>query len=55
MSPISYSTQIDVGGQSLIVETGKLAEQAGGAITVRLGDTIVLVTACVGNARQLYT
>ncbi len=52
MSLVSYSTQIDVGGQVLVVETGKLAEQAGGAITVRLGDTIVLVTACAGGVRQ---
>ena len=29
----------------LVIETGKLAKQAGGAVTVRCGDSIVLVTA----------
>ncbi len=36
-----------VGGRSLIIETGKLANQAEGAVTLRYGDTLVLVTACV--------
>ena len=34
-----------LGGQEILVETGKLAPQAGGAVTVRLGDSMVLVTA----------
>lgn len=33
------------GGDELSIETGKLAPQAGGAVTVRWGDTVVLVTA----------
>jgi polyribonucleotide nucleotidyltransferase len=36
----------DVGGRDLIIETGKLAQQADAAVTVRYGDTVVLVTAC---------
>ena len=36
---------IPVGGQTLIIETGKIAKQADGAVTVRLGETIVLVAA----------
>ena len=36
----------DVGGRDLIIETGKLAQQADAAVTVRYGDTIVLVTVC---------
>ncbi|MDD5094179.1 MAG: polyribonucleotide nucleotidyltransferase [Dehalococcoidia bacterium] len=51
MSGLSDFSQIDVGGHELIIETGKLAEQAGGAVTVRYGDTVAMVTACVGNAR----
>jgi polyribonucleotide nucleotidyltransferase len=39
----------NVGGRSLIIETGKLAGQASGAVTVRYGDTVVLVTACVSK------
>ncbi len=38
--------EIEVGGKSLKIETGKLAKQADGSALVQLGDTIVLVTAC---------
>jgi len=42
-----------VGGKEIILETGKLAEQAGGAVTVRLGDTVVFATATMSaTARQ---
>ncbi len=34
-----------MGGKNIILETGKLAKQADGAVTVQLGDTIVLVAA----------
>jgi polyribonucleotide nucleotidyltransferase len=34
-----------VGGQDLIIESGKLAKQADGSVTVQLGETIVLVAA----------
>ena len=34
-----------VGGHSISIETGKLAGQAGGAVTVRCGDTLLLATA----------
>jgi polyribonucleotide nucleotidyltransferase len=33
------------GGKTITLETGKIAKQAHGAVTVRLGDTVVLVTA----------
>ena len=42
--------QIEVGGRSLIVETGKMAKQADGAVTVRCGDTVVLVTVCAAKS-----
>ncbi len=35
-----------VGGKELIIETGKLAKQAGGSVTVQYGGTMVLVTCC---------
>ncbi len=44
------STVID--GKEYIIETGKIAQLAAGAVTVRCGDTVVLVTACVGQDRQ---
>jgi len=47
------SFQCEVGGRNLIIDTGKLAEQAGGAVTVRYGDTVVLVTVCIsGEPRE---
>ena len=38
-----------VGGKPMIMEVGRLAEQAGGAVTVQYGETIVLVTACTSK------
>jgi polyribonucleotide nucleotidyltransferase len=37
--------EIPVGERSVVLETGKLARQAGGAVLARLGDTLVLATA----------
>ncbi|NOY75500.1 MAG: polyribonucleotide nucleotidyltransferase, partial [Kiritimatiellaeota bacterium] len=39
-------------GRTIEIGTGKLAGLANGACTVRMGDTIVLVTACGGSARD---
>ncbi len=38
-----------VGGQPVTIETGKLAGQAGGAVTVRQGDTMLLATATMSK------
>jgi polyribonucleotide nucleotidyltransferase len=38
-----------VGGVSVSLETGRIAKQAGGAVIARIGDTMVLATACSGN------
>ncbi len=42
-----FNTQI--AGKNLVYETGKLAGQAGGAITLRLGDTMVFASATMSN------
>src|SRR5688572_17839260 len=42
-----YTTRL--GNDELIIETGKLAEQAGGAVTVQDGDTLVFATATMGK------
>lgn len=44
--------EIEVGGKTLTIQHGILAQQANGAVTVRLGDTVVLVTACMAEARE---
>ncbi|MBL8013497.1 MAG: polyribonucleotide nucleotidyltransferase [Candidatus Omnitrophica bacterium] len=41
--------EVPFGAQKLIIETGKLAKQANGSVTVTVGDTVVLVTACMAN------
>jgi polyribonucleotide nucleotidyltransferase len=40
-----HSTTIEVGTNPMTIETGKLAKLADGAVTVRCGETIILVTA----------
>jgi DNA polymerase III epsilon subunit family exonuclease len=42
---VSHSLSVELGGRTLTVETGRMARLAGGAVTVRYGDTVVLGTA----------
>src|SRR5271155_1935648 len=44
-----HKVSVEVGGRTLTLETGKLAKQANGAVVVRYGDTVVLVTACMDS------
>lgn len=37
-------------GKKLIIETGELAKQSGGAVLVRYEDTVILSTACMSNS-----
>ena len=41
-----HKRDLSLGSQTLSIETGRLAKQADGAVIVRMGDTMVLVTAC---------
>ena len=40
--------ETQIGGQTLFLETGKIAKQAHGAVVVGLGDTYTLTAACEG-------
>jgi polyribonucleotide nucleotidyltransferase len=40
-----YRKELEWAGRRLIIESGKIARQADGAVTVRYGDTVVLATA----------
>ncbi|HEX8974805.1 MAG TPA: polyribonucleotide nucleotidyltransferase [Patescibacteria group bacterium] len=40
---------LQIGGRELVIETGLLAKQANGAVTVRYGDTVVLATATMSK------
>ncbi|MCY0879812.1 MAG: polyribonucleotide nucleotidyltransferase [Firmicutes bacterium] len=44
---------IVVGGRVMTLETGRMARQANGAVVVRYGDTVVLVTAVASKAPRL--
>src|SRR2546427_1870723 len=44
---------VEIEGAEISFETGKLAKQAGGAVVVRAGDTMVLCTATAGNPRDV--
>jgi polyribonucleotide nucleotidyltransferase len=55
MQPESKKFTAMVGGKPVTIETGKLAGQAGGAVTVQLGDSIVFASATMKaepNAEQ---
>jgi polyribonucleotide nucleotidyltransferase len=41
-----HTRNVSIGSHTLSFEIGKLAKQADGSVLVRLGDTVVLVTAC---------
>ncbi len=43
---------IEIGNNTLTIETGKVARQADGAVTVRYGDTLVLVTAVASSEER---
>ena len=40
-----------VGDKEIIIETGRLAQQAGGAVTVRMGDTMLFCSTTMGSPR----
>ena len=48
INPISKT--IDLGdGRTITIETGKLAKQADGSVTVRMGNTVLLATVCAAK------
>ncbi|MGO9256388.1 MAG: polyribonucleotide nucleotidyltransferase [Bryobacteraceae bacterium] len=44
-----HTVEVDLNGRKLTLETGKMAKQANGAVVVRCGDSVVLVSACMAN------
>lgn len=48
-----HSTEVEIGGKQIRLETGHLAKQANGSIVISSGDTRMLVTACAApEARE---
>ncbi len=52
MSDAVKRVGVEISGNEISFETGKLAKQATGAVVVRAGDTMVLCTAVVGALRD---
>src|SRR5204862_8010436 len=44
-----HIVEVDLGGKTVSIETGKMAKQANGSVVVRSGDSVVLVTACMAD------
>src|SRR4051812_12226182 len=53
MSTDVSRVSVQVGREEISFETGKLAKQAGGAVVVSQGETMVLATATAGNIRDV--
>ena len=47
------TVSVEIAGNEISFETGKLAKQASGSVVVRQGDTVVLSTATAGNQRDV--
>ena len=43
---------LEVGAETLVFETGKIAKQANGAVRAQYGETIVLTTACIADTAR---
>ena len=44
-----HTVQCEIGGKTLTIESGWIAGQADGSVTLRLGDTVMLITACMSD------
>ena len=51
MEDKTFQVEIPVNDRVLSIKTGHVAKQAGGAALVQLGDTIILATACMADAK----
>ena len=49
MKPQLHKYEVQLGAKTIQFETGTLAQQAGGAVTVRVGDTMVFAAATMSN------
>jgi polyribonucleotide nucleotidyltransferase len=48
MNPKGKQYAVTIGSDEIIIETGKVAGQAGGAVTIQVGKTMVLAAATMG-------
>ncbi|MFN2305096.1 MAG: polyribonucleotide nucleotidyltransferase [Anaerolineales bacterium] len=52
MQPNAKIYRAKLGDKEVIIETGKLAGQAGGAVTIRQGDSLIFCAATMGGVRE---
>jgi polyribonucleotide nucleotidyltransferase len=52
MQPNAKIYRTNLGDKEVIIETGKLAGQAGGAVTVRQGDSLIFAASTMGGVRE---
>ena len=50
---MSYKVEFELGGRQMVFETGKLAKQANGAVTLQYGDSMVISTICADTEPKL--
>ena len=48
LNPINKTIELG-DGRTITIETGKLAKQADGSVTVRMGNTVLLATVCAAK------
>jgi len=48
-----HKVEFELGGRTMIIESGRMAKQANGAVTVRYGDSMVISTVCSGPEPRL--
>src|SRR6266516_579183 len=53
MEPQEHKVELELGGQTLSISTGKMAKLAAGSAVVRLGDTVVLVATAAAKTPTL--
>ena len=46
------TVEAELEGIKISIETGRIARQAGGSVVIRIGDTMLLTTACSGSPRE---
>lgn len=49
MIPKNYQYSVDVAGKAFSIETGKIAGQAGGAVTLRVGDSMIFAAVTMSD------
>jgi len=52
---MSHKVEFDFGGRTMTFESGHLAKQANGAVTVRYGDSMILSTVCAVSEPKMGT